>query len=350
MKSFNHKYDVAQAYLEKALAYINENHITPIPLNYALVYAHMTGEFPQLSKTLDELVKQRALTYLQSQSLFDEYLEEHAGTIFEELDSAIRSLISNMAKRIQEWSKRLDRSAEDMEYISEQLSGEKLDQESLQKITEDIRAQVQDVVRDSSSITEYVTRTTQEIQRLKSELNQAKMEAQKDPLTDVANRRAFDNYMDEIMEDADEKGSFSLIMLDIDHFKSFNDEYGHVVGDSVLRYLGANLKKLKRAEDVVARYGGEEFAIILPGADLEVAVKVAERLREAVKKRRLKRADTGQEIRRISISLGVATYHPRDTVASIIKRADDALYRSKNCGRDQVSTEDDIGTPCAKKS
>jgi diguanylate cyclase (GGDEF)-like protein len=125
----------------------------------------------------------------------------------------------------------------------------------------------------------------------------------------------------------------SIIMADVDHFKNFNDTYGHQVGDFVLKCFAQMFKDSSRGQDVVARYGGEEFIMMLPGTDLEDAKIIAERIREAIEQTPLKRHNESYSI---TVSLGVAMLTKEKTIDELIKKADDALYQAKRDGRNRV--------------
>jgi diguanylate cyclase (GGDEF)-like protein len=163
-------------------------------------------------------------------------------------------------------------------------------------------------------------------------------ETQTDGLTGVANRRCFDDTFREIWAQALETGvPLSLIIMDIDHFKSFNDLYGHQGGDDCLRLVAAAGRREIRASDLFARYGGEEFAAILPGAPLDTAISIAERIRAAVFA--LNQRHDGQgETARVTVSLGAAVMQPtpKDDPRRLIERADANLYAAKRAGRNRV--------------
>jgi diguanylate cyclase (GGDEF)-like protein len=153
-----------------------------------------------------------------------------------------------------------------------------------------------------------------------------------DELTGVKNRRRFGEDLYLLFAQAQRQSSpLSLIMLDIDHFKQFNDAFGHPAGDRILREVGSTLKSILRNHDVVARYGGEEFVVLLPGTDLDEAMDVAERLRSAL-------AEYPWTDRAVTASLGIAT-SDADTpdAATLVDHADRALYRSKQCGRNRCT-------------
>lgn len=152
-----------------------------------------------------------------------------------------------------------------------------------------------------------------------------------DSLTGLLNRRSFDHIIKRALQRAQEdESSFSMILLDIDHFKRINDEYGHLVGDKVLIELAELLKQQVRDLDSVARWGGEEFALILPKTSIHAAVQVAERIRQSLANLQV------ENIALISASLGVTDYQQDDTLDTLFKRADEAIYRAKENGRNCV--------------
>ncbi len=165
-----------------------------------------------------------------------------------------------------------------------------------------------------------------------------------DSLTRVYLRRFFEQQLTEKLEGGDVKEPVSLLILDIDHFKHTNDTYGHQAGDAVLRKLGALLKKCVRpSTDTVARYGGEEFTVLLPGADAQLAIKVAQRIRQAVEEESFLIPD-GRTLQK-TVSIGIATVMPgeRETPARLLKKADYALYEAKESGRNRyVSWSDEL--------
>ncbi|QHW32070.1 diguanylate cyclase [Paenibacillus rhizovicinus] len=168
----------------------------------------------------------------------------------------------------------------------------------------------------------------QELMRVNHQLETL---ASTDPLTGLRNRRFFQERLLASLASYRESGEpFSLLIFDIDHFKRINDTYGHPVGDLILTDLARLLQSLSRETDIVARFGGEEFVAILPQADLEEAVRMAERYCSAA-------AAAAWGEYRITISIGAATVTAEDTGETIVHRADLALYASKNGGRNRVT-------------
>lgn len=139
-----------------------------------------------------------------------------------------------------------------------------------------------------------------------------------------------------IAEALETNEAMSLMLTDIDHFKTFNDNFGHLTGDQVLRLVAMSVKHNVKGEDTTARYGGEEFAVILPNTILRAAVTVAEHIRRAVMAKELVKRSTGEHLGRMTISIGVATLRKGDTGQSLIERADTCLYAAKRHGRNRV--------------
>lgn len=162
-----------------------------------------------------------------------------------------------------------------------------------------------------------------------------------DPLTEIFNRRYLMSISEiEYQKAVNYNSFFSIIMLDIDHFKKINDTYGHIVGDQVLKIMTQKVQSLLRERDSLGRFGGEEFAIILPMADLKIALKIAERLRQAIADFYIPIYDSNSSSNlkiKITISLGVTTYHIDDNkLDEMWIRTDNALYQAKAKGRNQV--------------
>ena len=193
-----------------------------------------------------------------------------------------------------------------------------------------------DYIRKPCHVSEVVLRAKNLI-TMKRMQDQMQQQSITDGLTGLFNHRHFMDRLQEEVERADRyQGHLSFIFFDIDHFKTFNDAHGHQAGDEVLRVLGAELSKHIRKIDTAARYGGEEFAVIAPGIDLEKARVLAEHIAERV--RALKVEFEGKQLT-VTISVGISTFRPEDTITTLVKRADDALYEAKNAGRDQIRLE-----------
>jgi diguanylate cyclase len=194
--------------------------------------------------------------------------------------------------------------------------------------------------KQNSSLSTKLAQSSQEMEKLRASLRQARAEALTDALTGVANRKLFDETLRLRREEADaEKTDLSLILCDIDHFKSFNDTWGHQTGDQVIRFVASALTKFALPDHLVARYGGEEFAMIMPRTPLKEAARLADQIRMAIEAKRLVRRSTNETIGAVTVSFGAALYAPGETPSQLVARADECLYMSKRNGRNRVTME-----------
>jgi diguanylate cyclase len=181
-----------------------------------------------------------------------------------------------------------------------------------------------------------------EIRSLQEDLVAVRTESLTDPLTSLANRKAFDGALAAAVTSAQSSQEpLTLLITDIDHFKRFNDSFGHLTGDQVLRLVALSVKQNVKGADLAARFGGEEFAVILPNTPLRSGLTVAEHIRRAVMSKELVKRSTGENLGRITISIGVASFHRGDSPAALIERADACLYAAKRGGRNRVICETD---------
>ncbi len=186
-----------------------------------------------------------------------------------------------------------------------------------------------------------LTRRAAELEQLVQRYEEANAQAMTDPLTGLYNRRAFQDHLGRMLAEARRsQRPLSVILFDIDHFKHFNDTYGHAVGDRVISTVAEVLHVATRDSDVSARWGGEEFIVVLPGTGLKDALNAAERIRTCVAAASLTDGE-GRALPSITVSVGVSVLHSEDDGDSVIHRADRGLYAAKSRGRNQVRTLDD---------
>ncbi|WP_457568709.1 diguanylate cyclase [Desulfurobacterium sp.] len=165
-------------------------------------------------------------------------------------------------------------------------------------------------------------------------LKEASQKAFIDALTNTNNRYVLEK-IEEMLEKMGEDATFSVIMIDVDHFKKINDSYGHEAGDKVLKEVVDKIRSLIRSSDILIRYGGEEFIIYLPHTTASDALKLAERIRKNIEDMVIE-VPGGKKVK-VTVSLGVAQREPGESLEEVIKKADEALYRAKESGRNRVS-------------
>jgi diguanylate cyclase len=184
---------------------------------------------------------------------------------------------------------------------------------------------------------------SRELDTIRDSLIKSEERAKTDTLTGLPNRRALEEFFRTAQIAAMEQGdAVSALLIDIDHFKRFNDEFGHGVGDQVLRLMAKVLREQVREIDLPSRYGGEELIVVMPSADLAACAAIAERIRRSIAECKMTRRSTGEALPGITVSIGVAQFQGGESMADLIDRCDQALYLAKKMGRNRVVTETEL--------
>jgi diguanylate cyclase len=271
-------------------------------------------------------------TYLSPTRLGDR-LDNVGGQIVDEIDQVMAMIDASLGSANQ-YSESLAHATQDL--------GSAQDREGLRGIVEGLVRATRNMEEHNSRLETSLKVSKHEINQLHANLEAVRNESLTDPLTSLANRKYFDTALEKFIAQSAANGEpLALLLADIDHFKAFNDTYGHLTGDQVLRLVAIALKQNVKGQDIAARYGGEEFAIILPNTTLRSALTVADHIRRAVMTKELMKRSTGEHLGRITVSVGVATLHKDEAGPSLIDRADNALYAAKRYGRNRVMCETD---------
>jgi len=336
--------DKAKRIFDNLIVVFEEQAINPTPLNYYVWYEYYKGDKPKFRQEMDDILNDPfGYNDRVGRRLYDEFLceDDEKGS---EFDRAFRRLIDLMVKKMNIWSKKLETHTQELDVCSSKLSDPNLDAAQVKAITNTVLNAATDMHQSSLAFQEEMTQNSDEVKKLRLQLIEARAEAMQDELTEVGNRKAFNNALRELILDAeDAPETLCLIISDIDHFKKFNDTYGHLVGDSVLRYYASIMKKEKTDSETICRYGGEEFAILLANSSLEEAAEKAEKIRKGIESAHLKRKNEDKPISTITSSFGIACYKgPSETEEDFIARADEALYKAKADGRNRVVLETDL--------
>ncbi len=196
-----------------------------------------------------------------------------------------------------------------------------------------------ELIASNKDLQEDLTCTRYRLEEQAQEIDHVRREARTDELTAVANRKACNEKLHLLIDDWNRQGDpFVLMLADVDQFKRINDSHGHPAGDRVLKSIGHWMKEWVREGDFVGRFGGDEFLVLLPHAELDVGAELAEAIRLQTSQGDSQVAMRGEQMS-VSLSIGVAASRKGDTTSSILERVDEALYRSKDLGRNQVQVE-----------
>jgi len=342
MSGESDEHERTMAFCDIALGQIKALRQAATPRNYEIWYSYATGYHPSLNQKINETLSQNgALTDSDLESIYESYLAPNR------LTDRIDTVGCKVMGEIEQVMAMIDAAAGSASSYTESLAGmsEKIgasDRDGLRAIVEGLVATAKEMEESNQKLEERLTASKQEINELQVNLEAVRTESLTDPLTQLANRKFFDTTLDEAIALARESAEpLSLMLTDIDHFKKFNDTYGHLTGDQVLRLVAMSVKQNVKGQDTAARYGGEEFAVILPNTALRSAITVADHIRRAVMTKELMKRSTGEHLGRVTISVGVAALQAGDTAAGLIDRADACLYAAKRNGRNRVICEAD---------
>jgi diguanylate cyclase len=313
------------------------------PRNYEIWYVYATGYNPALNKIVNETLNCNGkLTESDLEQIYETYLSHIKTT--ERIDKVGTRVIGEIDDVIALIADALGMSAS---YDSSLSGAEKKlavakNQSQIRSIIEMLVKSTREMRETNKALEDRLLLSKTEINNLQQSLEAINAESLTDPLTGLGNRKYFDRSIESAVQKALADGEpLSLLMFDIDHFKSFNDSYGHLTGDQVLRLVSMSLKQTIKGQDITARYGGEEFAVVLPNTALRQALTVADHIRRAVMSKELKKKSTGEILGRVTISVGVSLLKPGDATDSLIERADACLYAAKRNGRNRVICEAD---------
>ncbi len=332
------RYERAQALAKTAVGLMAERSVAPTPENFELFYAYAAGDNPAVSRIMGDMIAGRraftptVLDDLRKRFFTKGRLEDAMDNLGQGVSDTLETVLGKLAEAGQntvDYSRALSEA-------SGELGGDQ-SPAALRKLVNSLRTATRSMAERTQSLESELQTSSREVNELKRKLDDVRKESLTDPLTGISNRKAFDTELTRAVQTAQEEGEpMSLLMCDIDHFKQFNDSWGHQTGDQVLRLVANCLSENVKGRDTAARYGGEEFAVIVRGAQLSDAVTLGNQIREAVQSKKLVKKSTGDILGTITISVGAAEFGPAESPASLIQRADACLYAAKNAGRNCV--------------
>jgi len=332
---YNEELEQASANLRLVLPLLNQ-HKSPVnPVNYAVWYEYVSGNNLALANAIDEITrKNKTITSDISQALYEKYVLMDMPDKLEDTNKGLKLVVDNTLTNINEVESTTNQCLSG--FSDSQMALEECnDLSDLKSLLGGILADTHKMSETSSVLKENLENSAQEIARLKSELNAVKESARTDALTGLLNRGAFDHDLHKACEKT--TTNTALLLFDLDNFKDINDTFGHLLGDKVIQFFAASLEKQLNPKRIAARYGGEEMAMLLEGVSEQDAIDLADIIRINFANSRLKKRGSNETIGQVTVSVGISMKKESDTPSDIINRADIALYRSKENGRNQVS-------------
>jgi len=313
------------------------------PRSYAVWYAYVSGSHPLMNDAVKRLTTQHgALTDADMDHLHATYIDRRAIGVVSERTNA--NLIAEVEGIMEVLDLSLGATAqygESLKAYTNDLASSATNRNRLREIVAALIADTRDVAANNRTLEARMREGRDEIESLRGSLEAARLETLTDPLTGLGNRKCLEESLHrEIDGPASGRLPASLIFIDIDFFKRFNDLYGHLTGDQVLRLVAMVMREhVTTARVTLARFGGEEFGVVLPETDRASARTIAETIRRSVMGRELVKRSTGESLGKVTISLGLATQEPGDTSVSLLERADACLYAAKRAGRNRTVDE-----------
>jgi diguanylate cyclase len=323
--------------LKQTLPEMKKRSIASTPSNYAIWYEYVTGENKKLVSAINELdAKKTLFTAEVLQALYNQYISDAHESAVNQLSESVREIIHSFLEKVIKEGDGLSNYAQTLASFSSQMNNA--------NHLDDIKDLVHHLINETKK-REEATQSMQtslesmalEMKKLRAEVAKINSEATTDSLTKVNNRHTFDLEIEGFIaiSKADSK-SLCLVMINIDHFKIFNEKFGHSIGDKVLRFTASLIKNNIKGSDSVSRYGGEQFALLLPETSFEGALIVAENIRERLAKQTLSDSAEKIELGTITASFGVSAYQYGESSEQLIRKADKALNDAKKTGRNKV--------------
>ncbi len=342
----NQSYDLAA----KATGLMQTHGIWPTPENFEIWMAYAFGDNLALNTAIEAHIKAKTpFTDAVCNDLTATF--GSTGRMTANLNAAggdLNRQLSEMVRVMATAEQSTAAYGEALQGASGELRKSGADEKSIRAVVERLADATQQMEARARELEDKLSNQAKEANELRSNLEQMRQDAMTDALSGLPNRRRFDELLDRMVSEAHSSGApLCAFVVDIDHFKRFNDTWGHQTGDQVIRFVASCLKPLNSGGRLAARYGGEEFVVVLPSNSLEQATQIAENVRIAVQSKKLQKRSTGEDLGAVSISGGIAQLQRGETAEQLIARADKLLYEAKHAGRNKVIAETTLRRPTA---
>jgi diguanylate cyclase len=328
--------------LKQVLPLMSQQRIPTIPQKYAVWYDYVSSHNHELRQEIQERL-QRGDSFSPDvcRAIYEKYYLDEIRTEVDGIQGAVRETVETVIGDLSSLDEDILRYTEVLDDCGKKFNSQ-LTQEDLMPLVATLARETKLTGERAHEVEFSLQTMAGELTELRAQVNALSKDSRTDALTGIANRRAFDKGLLRMLQESAEDGQeLCLILVDIDHFKRFNDVHGHLVGDLVLRFVAQEMEQCVKGRDLLTRYGGEEFALLLPATPIRGAEMLAESIR-AIIEAQVIRDLAGNELDRITISLGVAKYAAGEDSATFVERADACLYKSKSDGRNRVTGQDKL--------
>jgi len=321
----------------KVMTFLFDKKLSTDPVHYWVAYVFLSNSHKKLTAAMrSHLQASKPLDTYFMYELHEQFISADTFRKFIGIGDDVRDLLGGLIESAHEADRNttgLNQSLEENVALLHQVSNA----DDIKRVARNLADAVVTANARNTSLKKSLEATEQEARALRDQLERHRQEAIIDPLTGLYNRRGMQVEMDRVLMQGVEI-DHAMLVIDIDHFKKINDSYGHAVGDAVIRKVGETLRDLLPVQAVPARFGGEEFVALLSNTPLAQAKAVAEEIRLGIERMRLVRRQDKSPLSSITVSVGVAQKEQGDTVDSLFNRADTALYKAKNAGRNRIES------------
>ena len=343
--------DHANALAGRAMDRMAAYGVPPTPRNFEIWYAHISLAEPELALALEKV-------FAGGGAWSEDVASDLHGRFFGVSDPApllsagasLTAEIDTILRTVNQAGQQTASYGQALDVVTGQMD-RGLDAPMLKAVVHQLTAATRSMRARTEALQAQLNQSSHEVAALRQAVETIRREAQTDALTGLANRKHFDDRLAAASREAvDANEDMCIVIGDVDHFKTFNDTWGHQTGDQVLRLVANCFTENVKGRDTAARYGGEEFVLILPATSLANARILAEQIRRVVQTKKVIKRSSGETLGSITISLGVARLHHGEDPVETVRRADACLYTAKRAGRNMVVTEDQVDVQAILKS
>ncbi len=340
----------------KTIRFMSKRNIPLLPKYYRIWFEYFRGNMAELKEVIDKLLAEDAsLNQELHERLYSKFLKrdllmedekkiEAEMKAVEKANTASRKILQPVVKKLGSLSKTNYEYGSRLESFASKIS-ESPDTVDIGDIVKTLVNETSKISSENSRISAELAKSSRKLETLRKNLDSARLEARIDDLTQLQNRRAFNERLAEELNKVKTNGNSCVAIIDIDRFKRINDNYGHIVGDKALCAIAKQINDSLSPEDLVYRYGGEEFTVIMTDTPLNQGLKRLDEIRRAIAEHEFVVRDN---VEIITISIGIVTIDPEGTTESCMQMADEAMYLAKKTGRNSVKSENDLKERNAK--
>ena len=341
-------FDYATSVARKAMDFMAKYRVPPTPDNFSVWFTYALGASIELKRAIEILIgNKRRFDAKTNDDLFNAYvgLQATDGRTINQASQRLQSLMGSARQFLNTAIADNRSQVQAMNGVADRRDAEV----DPRRLIESLISELEKATSRATRLETNFAEKARELDSIRDSLSKSEERAKTDTLTGLPNRRGLEEFFRSAQIAAMEQGEpLSVLLIDIDHFKKFNDNFGHGVGDQVLRLMAKVLREKLRERDLPARYGGEELIAVLPSTDVTTCAAVAERIRHAIAECSITRRSTDEVLPQMTISIGVAQFQPGESMTDLIERCDRALYLAKKTGRNRVVTEAELGPDLAE--